>query len=138
MGHLHHSIATLRFYGDDLDPAEISALLGAKPTESWKKGDKLVGKSLGHIRIAKTGMWRLSASRKEPEDLDCQIQEILGVLSQDLEVWIGLRSRYKPDIYCGIFMGSGNDGLPISADALLMMGSRGIDLNLDIYDASDD
>lgn len=32
MGTLHKSAATIGFYGDDLNPAEVTAALGAEPT----------------------------------------------------------------------------------------------------------
>jgi hypothetical protein len=136
MGALDHSVATLRFFGDDLVPDEISALLGASPTESCRKNQEIVGKSTGTVRTAKTGSWRLCATRREPEDLEAQIFEILGQLTPDIDVWASL-SRYGPDLFCGIFMASSNDGLPLSANALLALGQRGIALGLDIYDAGD-
>jgi hypothetical protein len=138
MGQLDHSLATLRIFGDDLDPEEISSLLGAQPTESWKKGDELRGKVTGSVRIAKTGMWRIKAMRREPENLVEQIHELLGQLSTDLAVWRTLSERYKLDLFCGIFMRSGNDGLELSAESLSALGERQVFLNLDIYDASDD
>lgn len=137
MGVLDHSLATLRFFGDDLVPEHLSAVLGAMPTEACVKGQELVSRSTGKVRIAKTGSWRLKAERREPEDLEAQIFELLGQLSNDMSVWASL-SRYKPDLFCGIFMGSSNDGLPLSAKALLALGQRGIALDLDIYDFDDE
>lgn len=136
MGHIHHSDVCIRLFGDDLDPDEVTALLGAQPTTACRKGDELVGRT-GRVRIAKTGSWRLSATRREPEDLEAQIFELLDQLTQDLRSWSSLTERYRTDLFCGIFMGSFNDGLPISAKALLALGQRGIDLDLDIYEASD-
>ncbi|WP_313317254.1 DUF4279 domain-containing protein [Stenotrophomonas sp.] len=133
MGAINHSVATLRLFGDDLAPDEISALLGAGPTVSYRKGQELVGSKTGVVRIAKTGSWRLSATRREPEDLEAQIFEILEQLTQDLNVWESL-ARFQPDLFCGLFMGSSNDGLPLSAKALLFLGQRGVALELDIYD----
>ena len=138
MGTIDHSVATLRFFGDDLVPDEISALLGASPTASCVKGQELVGRKTGTVRIAKTGSWRLSATRREPEDLESQIFEILDQLCQDLRVWTAISARYEPDLFCGIFMGGTNDRLLLSAKALLALGQRGICLDLDIYDAGDD
>ena len=135
MGVIDHSVATLRFFGEDLVPDEISALLGASPTASQQKGQELIGSNTGIVRIAKTGSWRLSATRREPEDLDSQVFEILDQLTQDLSVWAAMGSRYEPDLFCGIFMSGSNDGLPLSARALLALGQRGISLDLDIYDA---
>ncbi|WP_329742129.1 DUF4279 domain-containing protein [Dyella sp. A6] len=136
MGVLDHSIATLRLFGDDLVPENISALLGATPTESWRKGQELIGASTGNVRRAATGSWRLEASRREPEDLEAQVFELLNQLTNDLTVWNSL-SSYKPNLFCGIFMGSGNDGLPLSSKAMLALGQRGIALDLDIYDSID-
>jgi Domain of unknown function (DUF4279) len=134
---INHSVATLRILGDDLLPDEISLLLGANPTESYKKGEELVGHSTGTSRIARTGRWSLSATRQEPEDLEAQIFEVLDQLSSDLKVWESISSRFKSDLFCGIFMGSRNEGVPLSSKALFAMGQRGISLGLDIHDASD-
>ena len=136
MGAIDHSVATLRFFGDDLVPDEITALLGASPTESCRKCQELIGSKTGIVRITKTGSWRLSAARREPEDLEAQIVEILGQLTQDLSVWESL-ANYQPDLFCGLFMGSSNDGLTLSAKVLLSLGQRGIALGLDIYDVGD-
>src|SRR5436305_413966 len=108
MGALDRSVATLRLFGDALVPDEISALLGAAPTNAHRKGEELVGRATGNVRIAKTGMWRLSASDRKPEDLEAQVFEILGQLSQDLNVWKALSSQYELDFFCGLFMSSGN------------------------------
>lgn len=136
MGHLHHSEATLRVFGDDLNPEEVSSLLGAEPTYMCRKGDAraLTG---GRVIIEKRGSWRLSASRREPENLDGQVLELLGRLTQNLEVWKELSTRYEVDLFCGVFMESSNDGLPLSPMTLLALGERGIKLDLDIYGTSD-
>ncbi|MBV6865023.1 DUF4279 domain-containing protein [Xanthomonas euvesicatoria] len=133
MGALEYSVATLRFFGDDLVPDEISALLSGSPTASQHKGQERKSKN-GVVGIAKTGSWRLTATRREPEDLEAQIFEILDQLTQDLSMWAQLSSRYQPDLFCGIFMAKSNDGLALSAKAMLALGQRGISLGLDIYD----
>lgn len=136
MAALNHSVTTLRLFGDDLVPERISALLGASATESCRKGQELVGRHTDTVRIAKTGSWRLSVAGREPENLEAQVFEILDQLTQDLGVWESL-ACYEPDLFCGIFMASSNDGLPLSAEALLALGQRGIALELDIYNAGD-
>lgn len=136
MGTIDHSVATLRFFGDELVPGEISELLGASPTVSCRMGEELVGAKTGAVRIAKTGSWRLSAASREPWDLEAQIFEILGQLTGDSATWRSL-ARFQPDLFCGLFMGSSNDGLRLSPEALLALGQRGIALGLDIYDAGE-
>lgn len=104
MAAFDHSLVTLRFFGDDLLPEEVSALLGATPTASHHKGQELRGNQSGTVRIARTGSWQLDAARREPEDLEAQIFEILDQLTGDLAVWQAL-ARFRPDLFCGHFHG---------------------------------
>ncbi|GMV31258.1 MAG: hypothetical protein AMXMBFR59_33830 [Rhodanobacteraceae bacterium] len=134
MAPFDHSGATLRLFGDDLDPDTIGALLGASPTRFWRKDQELVGSATGVVRVARTGSWQLGATRREPEDLEGQVLDILEKLTQDLSVWESL-ARYQPDLLCGLFMGRSNNGLSLCATTLLKLGQRGIALELDIYDA---
>ncbi|WP_240792098.1 DUF4279 domain-containing protein [Stenotrophomonas sp. ASS1] len=89
------------------------------------------------MRIAKIGSWRLSGPRREPEDLEAQIFEILDQLTGDLAVWQSL-TRFWPDLFCGLFMGSSNDGVSLSPRLLLALGERGIELGLDIHEADEE
>ena len=86
MAHLSRSRATLRIAGEDLDPEEISRQLGCKPTTAQRKGEAIVHRKAGHTRIALIGQWRLEAAPRDPEDIDGQISEILGLLSDDPEI----------------------------------------------------
>jgi hypothetical protein len=131
---IERSVVTLRISGDTLVPAEITQLLGAPPTEAETKGQEIIGHSTGHRCIAKSGMWRLCAADREPEDMDSQIQELLSLLTSDLSVWQKIAARYDIDLFCGLFMGDTNDGLILSPDSLLALGERRIELQLDIYD----
>src|SRR5207249_10872894 len=102
MAAIEKSVVTLRVSGDTLVPAEITQLLGAAPTESETKGQEIVGRTTGHRRIAKGGMWRLCASDREPEEMDAQIQELLGPLTSDLSVWQKIADTFDIDLFCGV------------------------------------
>ena len=132
MAQIHKSVATLRISGDDLVPADVSRLLNCTPTTAQKKGDTIVGKS-GLQRIARTGMWSLHSEDQQPENLDGQIDEILGKLTGNMEIWQTLVRRFRVDLFCGLFMFGGNEGLSVSPTSLLSLGQRGIKLGLDIY-----
>ena len=86
MGIADHSAVTFRIFGDDLAPAEVTALLGAEPTISYSKGDVRVGPKTGRQYIEKTGRWSISADKSYPEDLVGQILGILSKLTNDLSV----------------------------------------------------
>ena len=128
MAHLQRSLATLRIMGDELVPAEISKLLGAVPTSAYAKGHQL---SSGVTR--KSGIWRLRAKASEPEDLDGQVSELLVQVTSDLSVWSEITTRFRVDLFCGWFMGSGNEGVAILPRTMVALGQRGITLSLDIY-----
>jgi hypothetical protein len=137
MGIPHHSRCALRLYGDDLDPDAVTAALGRAPTRGWRKGDRRVGPKSGRVVIERTGGWLLRAEDREPEDLPAQIREVLEQLSEDPAVWAELRTRCRIDMFCGVFMASGNDGLEFEPALMHALALRGIKLSLDLYDAED-
>lgn len=137
MSRAQWSTAVLRVFGDDLDPDEISALLGSRPSSSARKGERLAVGTAGRVRILETGRWSLNAVDSRPEGIEAQIFAILDRLTGDMEVWRSLSGRYQLDMFCGVFMDSGNDNLSLSSKALFALGQRGIELELDIYDPVD-
>jgi hypothetical protein len=136
MSEVRSSAVALRIIGDDLVPAEITALLGASPSHSVVKGEKgkhIVGPLVGDVRIAKSGMWTLEAPDREPEDMNGQIREILSQTTDDLAVWQSIAKRYKVDLFCGLFLNASYGGLALSPQSLAALGERGIEVGLCIY-----
>jgi hypothetical protein len=136
VGPISRTRATLRIIGDAVVPTGITRLLGAQPTLARTKGEIWAGAKTGKNNTAHTGQWHLKASDREPEDLDGQVQELLGKLTQDLKVWAALAQQFQIDLFCGLFMQSDNEGATLSPDTLAALGNRGIKLSLDIYDDS--
>lgn len=137
MGSFDHSAAALRIFGDDLDPDEVTRLLGCEPSVAQSTGE-LIRSASGRERIVKCGNWRLKAAPAEPEDLNGQIRWILSQTTNNLDVWKKLVDRYEVDMFCGLFMAESNDGFSLSSDVLLMLGQRGIEIDFDVYDPGDD
>lgn len=129
---LSRSAASLRFFGDDLDPEEVTSLLGAPPTVGARKGG-VWHTSRGVEKVARTGSWRLQGPRREPGDLDAQVTALLAPLTVDLGVWKALAERFKGDIFCGLFLEETNEGLSLTPETLAAIGNRGLTLDLDIY-----
>lgn len=75
----------------------------------------------------------MSVAGSEPENLDGQIEEILGKLTDNLVVWSKISEQFEVDFFCGLFMGGSNEGLSLSPRTLAALGERGIELGLDIY-----
>lgn len=138
MAHVQRSVVTLRIGSEDLIPDEITKLLGATPTHTQTKGEQIVGRKTGHVRIAKMGMWRLCAKDREPEDMDGQIEELLRQTTSDLAVWRSIGEKHEIDLFCGLFLGVSNEGMSLSSKSLAALGERGIQLALDIYSGDDE
>ena len=132
MAQLNRTAASLRMSGEDLDPNEITELIGKPPSIARKKGDKFKtpkGKSI----IARTGLWAIKVDDKVPGNINDQIAEILKGTTQEVEIWLGLSKRFEVEIFCGLFLEYGNEGLDVSSNTMKLLGSRGIALDLDIY-----
>jgi hypothetical protein len=129
---------TLRICSDDLIPDEITRVLRATPTHTQVKGEKIVGRKSGHVRIVKMGMWRLCATDREPEDMDSQIEEVLSQTTNDLAIWRSIGEKHEIDLFCGLFLGVSNEGMSLSSKSLAALGVRGIELALDIYSGDDE
>ena len=132
MGELHKTAASLRFFGDDLDPEEITRRLGGTPTVGVRKGGIWLT-SRGAEKTAQRGQWRVTVEQRSPGDLDAQVAELLTPLTADLAVWNDLTHRFKADVFCGLFLNEFNEGLCLSPETLKALGLRGLSLDLDIY-----
>ena len=147
MSLIARTLASLRYSDKHSDaplvPDELTAALGRPPTRSWLRGE-IRRNARGEVMKGKNGVplvcafnaWYLEAEPREPGDLDGQIREIFGPLTNDLAIWRGL-SRYRPDLFVGVFMEEFNEGIDISAECLAILGERGVVLALDVYGATD-
>ena len=132
MSEIHKTAASLRFFGANVDPDEITALLGHPPTVG-ARANGLWHTHNGTPKTARRGFWRREVERVSPGDLDGQIDQLLAPLSGDLSVWLRLSSDFDADIYCGLFMQEECEGLGLSPRTLSRLGERGLVLNLEIY-----
>ncbi|MEM8850678.1 MAG: DUF4279 domain-containing protein [Pseudomonadota bacterium] len=133
--------AALRVSGDDLDPDEVTEILGHKPDWSYRKGETRVSRRTGEVirdadgrqPVWRTGVWGLRVERRHPADLEAQIWELLRLVSDDITVWDKLNDKYSIDVFCGWFMHRSNDGLSVTPPLLHALGERGVTLDLDVY-----
>ena len=129
-GGVDSTSVTLRFFGDDLDPEELSELLGAQPTLSRCRGEPIPGQE---GRLAETGSWLLSSERQSKSPLEIQVAALFGRLTGDLDVWRQLTRRFYADLFCGLWSEAFNRGTELSPEVLRMVADRGLRLGLDVY-----
>jgi Domain of unknown function (DUF4279) len=131
LAEIYETAASLSFTGDDLDPEEISSLLG-KPTRAAKKGGVLIS-AKGYERVSYTGIWLIESPDAQPGNVDQQILTLLSGFSEDYQLWNYLSDRYNGKIFVGLFLHRNNEGLCISPQTLFKIGIRGLKLDLDVY-----
>ena len=81
----------LCIYGADLDPAEISQLLGVSPTHAHKRGERKAPRSPPWNK----GAWIREVRCFEPINPDSMFEQLLSDLPAEAEVWKQLASRFQ-------------------------------------------
>jgi Domain of unknown function (DUF4279) len=128
MAAISETHASLRFYGDDLCPDDLTARLGGTPSSSARKGDVMPS---GHV--VKTGRWILRVDQRTPGNLDAQIKEIFSNLTPDLAVWAELTATYRSDLFLGLMLSLTNEGIELGVESIALLAKRNISVGLDIY-----
>ena len=111
---------TLRIMGKDLDPDEITQVLGCPPNA---------------VRVSRHGGWRLTLKPTDTDEWDCgeAMLELLQRLPSDVGIWQALAARLKIDFFVGLTMASKNKGFSLSPKVMSYLAERGIEAGFDIY-----
>ena len=128
---------SLDVIGDEIDPDEISAILGTQPTTAHRKGDSIHGRDGEFRRFAKSGRWSISTTSRgvDEPDFDASLRELLDSLTDNLDIWKRLSQRFDTGLFCGIFLTNSNRGFTISPELMTALGDRDLYLGLDVYGA---
>jgi len=122
---------SVRVIGDALDPAEVTRILGVEPSFAARKGERA---RPGRLEVVqRTGAWVLRAEQAAGWPLDEAIHALLAQLPSDAALWRSLGERFRLDVFCGMFMGTDNQGLELRPETLQLLAARGLRLGLDVY-----
>lgn len=132
MDNLQRASVSLLIEGDDLAPAEISALLGGEPRLAVSMGEVFLGSHGTEIQ-ARTGKWHLGDGWKSPANIDAEIVSMLGSLSDDATVWEGLNNRFDCYIAVGGYFEDWTGGIFLEPGVLRMLADRGLAIDFDLY-----
>ena len=135
-GYVDRTSASLRFFDDDLDPEQVTRLLGCQPTHACRKGDLLPSKR--YQRIAHTGSWRLQTPKGDERALEEQITSLLDKASDDLAAWEQLSKGARLDVFCGLHLKAWNRGFSLSPGLMRRLAERHLEVDFDIYCDSED
>ncbi|MGV1804126.1 DUF4279 domain-containing protein [Agrobacterium vitis] len=126
---------SLRIAGDDLDPDEVTRLLGVAPRLAYRKGDQWKNPK-GNPLIGRTGFWTFHVDDFETDDFEEAIFDLLSRIPVTPDVFQMLARRFKVELFCGLFLDDYNAGLGLSPAVMKLLAQRDISLDFDIYSFS--
>jgi hypothetical protein len=125
------TFASLIIIGKELDPVEITELLGIKPSKSFKRGDQRTDtEKWPH------GYWELCSSESiKSSDLELHLQWIVDQLTPDNEYLLALRKEkgLKAKISCFSILGKGQTVINLPLPLLKQLADTNLSIELDLY-----
>ena len=123
---------TLWVVGDDLDPDEVTRLLGVEPTGAQRRGEARGGPGSGP-GAARTGSWRFTLPLSTDWTLVSGLEALLAGLPADRAVWNQLADRFAVTIVCALmFLGEWKRGAVLPPALLGELAARRIAIGLDL------
>jgi hypothetical protein len=125
----------LAIYGEDLDPDEVTRLLGIAPDRAFRRG---MLNEAGRPR--RFGMWSISMrgdSTTEP-DVCVAIEMLLDRIRVAPDLWrVAVTDAQTMRVSAGLKLDAFNRGLDMRPDLLRRLADLRLELSLDIYAADD-
>ena len=134
-GPIRSARVSLRIFGPNLDPDEVTQLMGRAPSLSYKAGDRT------SARVAtprKKGMWILNSEADPKKDITEHVAAVLQAVPSEQELWRRLADRFSVDLYCVCEIDGPNSGFELPIDLVREIGSRHLSVQIDIYVVNDD
>jgi len=125
-------VASLTVVGDQVDPDEVTAILGSAPDDAGKVGDPVSPHSSDKRR---TGFWSISTTGRMPDtaSLSQHVQSLLTRVTTDAAAWKELATRHSIRVFVGWFMEKENEGAGLDPGLLQELARRGVAIDFDIY-----
>jgi hypothetical protein len=124
---------SIEFYGDELDPEELTRLLGSEPSWSSKVGERRK-LSNGETQIMDHGKWLIDYGKEISSVIvEEQIASLLDKMTDDPAIWHDLTSRYDTRVSCGIYINSFNEKFELSEAILKRLSDRHLKISMDIF-----
>ena len=109
------SRATLRIFGDTLDPDKVGSVLGLEATHTHLKGE-LFGP--GQTAVRRESGWLLQSPLSKRSDMIEHMKWLLDALEPKREVIQELSRKYRIDLFCGFASLNGQGGFALDRGIL--------------------
>lgn len=130
-GPLKDSKVSLCIYSEHIDIAELTTVIGCKPTHTQVKGQ--IRRPPHGNGPATLGHWFLAAPKRL--GFEAKVQYLLDATPSSSAIWRRIEKSHRVQLRCGVFMHSFNEGFELAAETAAEIGKRRWKFLLDIYGA---
>lgn len=122
-------------YGDDLDPDQISQILGVSPTHAYREGEHRLSRAerARHPVPSASAAWILRVRDQSPRQPGELTKELLDQLPDDEALWDQLASRYHVRLSYGLFVVDWSSGFSLSPELVARIARMRAVVEFDIY-----
>jgi hypothetical protein len=128
---------SLSVSGQELDPDDISKLLGVAPSRIVRIGERIYP-SNPRSRISDVGILELSLDPSATDDSDVvkAAERLISQAAATPSAWLALPAGCTVYLDAGIHMTAMSGGFWMSPTLMKLLGERNIEARFDIYDRS--
>ena len=113
----------------DFDPADITALMGIEPTETWEKGSR---NERTHLE-RKFSRWSLISRLSRSESIENHIKDVVEQLKPHAAAVSKLAERFSTEIPVVGYFHQSYPGMHLAPSLLSELGSLHLGLDFDFY-----
>jgi len=129
--------ASLRIGSKIMSAAEITDLLGIKPTESYEKGTPLSSRN-PKSSVRHESLWIKESSLDSSKPLNTHIASLILPIESQVDLFKQLIPSCHIELFCGFSSESGQGGFVLDAALLKRLTLIPLDITLDLYPQSYD
>lgn len=124
--------AQLAIYGEQLDPDEVTKVLGLSPERSWRRGDP---KGARGVASRKEGCWKIETKRSQDceKDLNDHLLTLLERIAPVRGIVGALAERFTLQFECIIEFDQEVPALHVDRQVMKAMSDLGGELDIDAY-----
>lgn len=127
--------ASLHVSSDDLQPAEVTALLGIQPTHFQIRGEALIkeGGSLGGV--SRFGRWTRAIKRSQTDEWNVAevVRSLFEGLPTDRGTWDCVASLGRVKVSLGLSLSRDSQDFTFEEDLLQLLADRRAAIWFDVY-----
>lgn len=119
------------YNSEDLEPEEITAVIGIVPTKTWKVGDLISkGATLRH----KQNGWSLKSKLEDSATLEDHVESVLERLKPSWQHLVKMCTRYYTEIECIIYVyGDDSPAIHFNRETLKRISELNAEIDIDLY-----